>query len=131
MPDKSNTPDIDTRIELCPVCLDAKYPERDNVKDDFVKRGGIFTAGACKKCQQLIDDGNIALIGVQDGQGKEKHPARTGQLVFFNKDELTKLIVIDNKDIDLEKDKVLFIDDSVLKFLTGETNNVDEQKEPE
>jgi hypothetical protein len=129
MPDKPTTPDIDTRIELCPVCLEAKYPERDNVKDDFVKRGGIFTAGACKKCQELIDNGNIALIGIQDGQGNEKHPARTGQLVFFNKDELTKWI--NDEDIDLEKDKVLFIDDSVLKFLTGENNNVDEQEKPE
>jgi hypothetical protein len=116
------------RITICPVCLS---PMEEISQEDFYReikdRGAVFSSEFCTRCRTIIDEGNVILIEVKDGESQEKHPNRTGKFVAIKREALSART---KGGTNLLKKDVLFIEESMLQSLLG-VEYANEQKEPE
>jgi len=84
----------------------------------------VMDKAPCKKCQDLMTRG-VILIETRDGEEGE-NPYRTGYMTVVTVEAARNIF---NKNIDLEKNRVFFIEERVLKTMMGDLYRVEKEKE--
>lgn len=69
--------------------------------------------GQCKDCDEKINEGRIALIGVDEEKTTNpNNPWRTGELVFLREEAFKKMF-----NVELPPKKIAFVDKEVVNML--------------
>jgi len=108
---------LNPSVELCFICGESKsvmlFGRMRN--DEEAPRQAVMNHEPCDKCKKIMEEG-VILIEVKDGEEGSQNPFRTGYMVAF-KLEVAKQIF----NIDLDKHRFFFIEESTLKSIQGET----------